>query len=463
MMRKDIRSRPAISPTIWIPTLWMFRIASRSLSYWLSGSGVGFEDGGAVSGAAGNGVSDVVFLLGMIFVGVIALVQKRAPLGRIISDNPWLFLFFIYIAFSCVWAPEPFVAGKRFIRAVGDLIMALITLTEGAPLVGLFTVIRRTAIFYIPLSILVCRYFPQYGRTQSKSWDVADSWIGLSTHKNALCAFLMMALMYFIWNMIRARREKTPLVKLPGPKWLSLDLVYTAMAFYLLFHKPSRSSTAIVSLCVGLLVSFLLARDKDKFWSWILRLGAGYAVLQILCLLLAGESFSEVLLEIQGKHANLTGRTEYWPVLIDMGLKNPILGTGYGAFWTQDLMNHFLEISIWGYLPESHNGYIETFVNLGLIGLALLLINIVAAWKSAWRMLSTDFEYGRIRLMFLSAIVIHNFAEAGFPRENHTVWLIFLMVALYVPSAKPAPVIAEPESVIFDEDFDAEDQPAPVP
>ena len=246
-------------------------------------------------------------------------------------------------------------------------------------------------------------------------------WIGVSVHKNSLTAFLMVASLCFIWNMLRARRDGWPLAKLPGPRWLSVDLLYLAMAAFLMLDHRSRSSTALMSLAAACLLLLILENsgaDFRRFRSWVFRFALVCLVVQGLCLLLAGESVPVLLLELQGKQPDLTGRTGYWPVLIQFGLQHPILGAGYGGFWTQSMMDYFLQISVWGFLPESHNGYIETFVNLGLVGLGFLLVIIFKALASAWRNLSFDFPSSELRLMLLLAILMHNIAETSFPEKT---------------------------------------------
>jgi O-antigen ligase len=458
--RRQQRLQPDPSPALWIPTLWMLRCASRSLNYWFQGTGV--DSIAAFQGTAERGYSDIVFLSVLILAGSIALFRRPLGWKQIFRDNAWLFLFFAYMGVSVLWAPEPLVSAKRYTRSVGDLIMALITMTEGRPWDALVTVISRTMIFYVPFSLLVSKYFPIYGRLQSKYAQTPDSWTGLAVHKNSLSAFLMLAAIFLIWKMLRARNGGPPLVKLAGPRWVTMESIYLAMIAYLMLNSRARSTTAIMSLALGCLLLFLFQRygkERNRFAFSIGGLILVGLAAQMICLMVFGESAAALILELQGKSLTLTDRTNFWPILFDFGMKHPYLGAGYGGFWTPEMLNHFLEISIYGFVPEAHNGYLEVFLNLGLVGLVFLLIIIIKACANAWRAIPFDFDYARMRLILIIMILFHNIAEASFQRDNNVVWLVFLMLVLKVPSSNVVEDTSDPEL----DEANHEDTEAPSP
>lgn len=437
ILRRNLKDEPGFSSTLWLPTLWMMRCASRSLDYWASGHGMELVRADSAN-LASTSIVDVIFLGTLTVVGLIALGRRRLDWNEVIRDNRVIMLFFVYMLLSCLWSETMFVSIKRYFRALGDLTMALLVLTEGRPLAAVYAVIRRTAIFFVPGSILMCKYYPIFGRLTSKSWSVPDMWVGLATHKNSLTAFLMLMAILFIWRMVQARNGGPPLMKLPGPRWFTMELLYLAMAAYLMFNSRSRSVTAIMALSVGCLLLFIFQRigtQKQLLFSWFMRLAIVFVALQIICLVLAGESAADVLLEIQGKSTNLTGRTEFWPILVHFGMTHPLLGAGYGGFWTPQMLEYFLEISIYGSVPEAHNGYLEVFLNLGIVGLIFLGTIIWKAMSAAWRNLEYDFESSRIRLIILAMILVHNIAEASFQRDNNAVWFTFLMLVLTPPAS----------------------------
>ena len=83
----------------------------------------------------------------------------------------------------------------------------------------------------------------------------------------------------------------------------------------------------------------------------------------------------------------------------------------------------------WWHPQQAHNGYIETYLNLGFIGLALMIILILNAFAKACRMLDFNFEFARFRLGFVTAFIFYNCTEAAF-KATHPVWFVFYIVAI---------------------------------
>ena len=101
-----------------------------------------------------------------------------------------------------------------------------------------------------------------------------------------------------------------------------------------------------------------------------------------------------------------------------------------------DRIRRFFELYRW-HANEAHNGYLETYLNLGLIGLFLMIgLFIATFWKSR-RELFTNFQFGRFRLGLLVAIIVYNWTEAAFKNVSPT-WFIFYIIALDNPMAQVA-------------------------
>lgn len=83
----------------------------------------------------------------------------------------------------------------------------------------------------------------------------------------------------------------------------------------------------------------------------------------------------EYVLLLLGKDPTLTGRTVLWEHGFDSFLEKPLLGYGYNSFWKLEdgFGGGYIRMLIeWG--PMSmHNGWFETILQLGLVGLLLAL------------------------------------------------------------------------------------------
>ena len=87
-----------------------------------------------------------------------------------LRKNVSILLYFSFCAVSLVWSDFPFIAFKRWIKALGDVEMVLVILTEFGPLGALKRLLTRLGFLLFPLSILFIRYYPDIGRRLTKSW-----------------------------------------------------------------------------------------------------------------------------------------------------------------------------------------------------------------------------------------------------------------------------------------------------
>ena len=96
-------------------------------------------------------------------------------------------------------------------------------------------------------------------------------------------------------------------------------------------------------------------------------------------------------------------------------------------------------------INEAHNGYLETYLNLGWIGVALLVLLVVSGYGDIVRSLRSDSD-ARIRLAFFVVAVIYNFTEAAF-RSTCSIWFVFLLATTAVPLASYERVLSKVRSV----------------
>ena len=78
---------------------------------------------------------------------------------------------------------------------------------------------------------------------------------------------------------------------------------------------------------------------------------------------------------------------------------------------------------------EAHNGYLETYLNLGWVGLLMLAGLLIATYCKIRLELVENFEWGRFRLGFLIAVIAHNWTEATF-KGLSLIWFMFYVIAI---------------------------------
>ena len=112
-----------------------------------------------------------------------------------------------------------------------------------------------------------------------------------------------------------------------------------------------------------------------------------------------------------GRDPTLTDRTKIWHLLLSLHT-DPILGTGYESFWLGPRL-----VTIWrrfGPINEAHNGYLEVYLNLGLIGLSLLIGFLIASYRTICRRLKPFSSLGSLALALWTILLLYNVSEAAF-------------------------------------------------
>src|SRR5262249_29264264 len=117
---------------------------------------------------------------------------------------------------------------------------------------------------------------------------------------------------------------------------------------------------------------------------------------------------------------------------------DPIVGAGFESFWLGRRVTSLWE-RYWWRPNQAHNGYLETYLNLGAIGVLLLGGLIVRGYRNVIATLYQDPEAGRLKLAFLAAALLYNLTEAAF-KTTHPVWIAFFLAVIRVP--RPAPAVA---------------------
>jgi O-antigen ligase len=417
LYRRDIQERPNVTGALWLPLLWMLILGSRSVALWLDTLGLPTVFG---SLEEGNPLDSTVQLT-FIAAGVYVLNRRQVSLGEIFGNNGWLMAFLLCCFISIAWSDFPFVAFKRWIKILGHPIMALIILTEPDAEEALTRLMKRCAYILIPFSILFIKYYPEWGRG-FEFWTGQGFNVGVTTNKNSLGVDCFILGLFFFWHLLQIRR--TPRSKARRNELL-LTLGFLYMIGWLLWK--ANSQTSFLSLLIGMLTIVLIDLPFVNK-----RLIGVYALLVVVTLTVTELVFGIYghVVGVSGHDATIAGRAELWGDLLALRT-NPIFGVGFESFWLGGRLKTISE-SRWWHPTEAHNGYLEIYLDLGLIGLFMLAGLIIATFRKIRLALLRNFQFGRFRLGFLVATVFYNWTESSF-RGLSFVWCIFYIIAMEYP------------------------------
>lgn len=137
-----------------------------------------------------------------------------------------------------------------------------------------------------------------------------------------------------------------------------------------------------------------------------------------------------------GRESTFSGRTEIWAALISAA-SNPIIGAGFESFWNSPnvlIFQRTLNLAHW-YRPEryneAHNGYLEVYVNLGWLGVCLIVLILATGYSRACKTFGRDRELGSLMLAYVICGAIYSITEAGF-RTLNAMWIFMLLAVVSV-------------------------------
>lgn len=420
LLRIERQRNPAASLALWVPTFWMLIVGSRPVGRW-------FESTSSVSDAAGSPLDRLVLSI-LILLALWVLSRRKIEWSRVVKDNFWLILLYLYLGLSILWSDFPFVSLKRWIRALGAIPMGLVIFSSQEPLKALESVFRRTAYVLIPFSLMLAKYFPRLGVDYGR-WSGELMWVGVATHKNSLGQISALSAFFLIWALLREWRSGNLLKT--GSQSFADALVLAIAVLLLTGTGVSYSATAIGVFIIGIAMLLTLNRSETIARSTAANLKA-FMVTIVLIYLVIGDLIKPMFLSIFSRSETLTGRTEIWSMLGDIATRNPLLGVGYGGFWLSVVGN---EVSSMYGVTQSHNGYLEVYLELGIVGIVFLSAFLLAFCGKVRKQINHEFDWGVYGICFLSISLLYNYTETGFIQSSSYLWvtIIYLSVVFSAP------------------------------
>lgn len=211
--------------------------------------------------------------------------------------------------------------------------------------------------------------------------------------------------------------------------WTILKLM---LLFYALYATGSRSSLIGVLLIIGYHIK--------QSSSQKLKIGVLVALFMIMPMavnkIILKDGDSSRLEEV----ISMTGRVPFWKALINEGIpREPLLGFG---FMRIDYKEYFQSTHTYPG-KMTHNTFMQVLMNLGFIGLTIVLFQVVFTFKAVSK------EKKKKRLILWSMIIpifINSFTEFGIFGESNYGILFYQLIILYI-SFKGNPILTPKQKV----------------
>lgn len=192
----------------------------------------------------------------------------------------------------------------------------------------------------------------------------------------------------------------------------------------------STSKTALLGMAAGFAVLAVAGWMRRGVRTTLSILWLGMIVLGAVGLVLLFDP--GLILRLLGRDPTLTGRTDIWTALLDAIAARPWLGYGYGAFWGEDSQPAYMvRLATEWLVPTAHNGWLETALSIGVIGLIALVLNfLLMLVRAAW--LAVSSWSGVFALGLCGQFLLFSISESIALQQNTIVWVTYVAVGAKV-------------------------------
>ncbi len=195
-----------------------------------------------------------------------------------------------------------------------------------------------------------------------------------------------------------------------------------------LLATESRGSILAAAVTVFATLLLVAARRWRRHATTILLVGSAAALLVVTLLLTTRSGLA--LLE---RSDSFTDRTHIWKAVATTAMEAPWLGHGYGAFWTSAAGDAaWARSMVQNRINHAHNGALDVFAELGVVGIALVFVPIgivaVAALRHALTPRPPACLWPGVYLVFFLA---SNVGESALLRHK-VYWALYVATACHV-------------------------------
>ncbi len=334
------------------------------------------------------------------YSGLVLLVWHYRHIGQLLMRG-WPIWMVVGLAFiSVLWSLDPAITLRRSIA----LLLATLYGVLLAIRYPFLTVLKLlgTVMSLIVIASLI-------GIASGFGWAVMDyphpgAWQGIMFHKNALGRIAGLALIVFV----TLSQQYSGWWRL---SWYGLSLGTVILVV------GSRSMTALVVttlvVTAWLTLTMLYSLASRERWQM-----TALVLTTILPISTLGVIYWPEIVSLIGRDPTLTGRLPLWQSLIGIGIQRPLLGYGFGAFWIDPSQMLSLDIALmrlrFWWANHAHNGYIDVWLELGLVGLMLILTTLFLLITKNFH--SFFQEKSRYKFLFITIFLLYlatyNFLEA---------------------------------------------------
>src|SRR5580704_1014925 len=267
------------SKALWLPVMWLWIVGSRPVSAWL-GMSTGTLETQLVDGSP---LDRTIFLI--LLVSGMLVLYHRSHRTSVFSRASWpILIYFSFCLLSVLWSDFPGIAFRRWTKALGDLVMVLVVVTDPEPVTALKRLLSRTGFILMPASVLVIKYFPDLGRYYDPFTGLAMN-SGVETSKNLLGVTTLVLSLGAVWRILTLLRDTHQPNR---ARHLLAQGALLAFGVTLFVQADSATSVACFAIGTGLMLTTGLFVPNGRS-SFVHALVLGFLLAGSLMMFLGGD------------------------------------------------------------------------------------------------------------------------------------------------------------------------------
>jgi exopolysaccharide production protein ExoQ len=352
----------------------------------------------------------------------IYLLANFSRFIRVCRGNWALLLLLAIVVMSALWSVYPLVTARR---------AAALLLTTGF---GAYLALRFPPEVALKLAAWACGIAavatlvfgavdPSLAIYQQGSAD-ETAWRGIFGQKNSMGRAMAFGVLTFA--------AATFVVRPPVRLATVAGALLCGVLLYLSMSRGGWITAAAVLMAVPLFVLLQPNRFSPAVRISMVALAAAIGIVLLIGLYTYG-------LSLLGRDDTLSGRTRLWDIALKSGMKHFVLGAGYRSFWTEEgAADVFLQTgSLGSTLGNGHNGYLDTWLELGIVGFgAFLLVFGTAIWRVARHLTQRPDATCVWMAMILGYIFVYAWTEQILIRQSEISWVILVATLFWLTPAR---------------------------
>ncbi|MBD2577607.1 O-antigen ligase family protein [Oscillatoria sp. FACHB-1406] len=367
-------------------------------------------------------ITPTTVMIQLAFYGMIVMIlspRLRYTLRDMVSvanvllvRDPFLITTLILIGLSRFWSDTPDVTFKTSLVYLATSLVA-IYVGKQYSWSELFEIGKVVSLILLLVSF-------GYSFTSSGK-DFEGAWVGIIGHKNQFCFVTLFGAIIWFVNALYYPRSR--------------NFSIFVFVLSLIAINQGKSGAAKVLVVCLLALWFYLGTAKKLPSQWAFVSVVLFMIVSVCLTIIVTENLKFIVVDTLNKDLTITGRTDFWPLIIDKLNERPFLGYGIDGFWQpwRDADNparSIVVIKTQFVPPHSHNGFLDLACDLGYVGLVVFMGSFFTSIAKAVTYLGrAPMPEAGLPLLLLTYILMTNLTETGLLGVT-SLWFWYIVIAV---------------------------------